>query len=179
MFKYIFSISLIVFALLLWIQIFNSQQGLILEINNLISEEDESNYVYLDQQGPFDMFINFFTSNKSVLPDSGYSVLNDIYSGIYIMGFDNDKKELDLMINNRVRFIYSLPESNRKFFEMGYWRSLNNGDIEMVITNNQFGKYKKNRNFLFAVKDNGGKLVSKSYDNPLYGSAGFVFYKKQ
>lgn len=177
---YKFALFLIIASLFLCIQFFNSKEMISYKANSLVSEELGNDSVYVELQTPMDRITSIFSTNDYSFPDNGNVILNDFRKGVYVMG-DNSfsKKELTLLANNTAKLVYSLPESNKLIYEVGFWRNTKDGkNIELRIIGSQFGTYKTLRNFIFEIQDGGKKIISTSYDNPLYGSGGFVFYKK-
>lgn len=110
--------------------------------------------------------------------DIGNLELNKLNIGYYVM-FEGQigERTLTLMENNTVKFTYPL---NEKTFlsEIGFWKTNNNGKIEVTIIGNQFGVYDETRMFIFDVNHYDKKIISENYEKLIYGDGGLVFYRK-
>ena len=163
MYKYLF--ILVVISLVFFIKIFSQ--------NNSVSSGNELIHLIRQETGGS----NILLINK-IKRDTGNQELNKLNIGYYVM-FEKTQGErtLTLLENNTVKFTYSLNEK-QTLSEVGFWKTQDDGKIEIIIVGNQYGLYDESRNFIFVVNSYEKKIISDNYDKLIYGSGGFVFYKK-
>lgn len=119
-----------------------------------------------------------FVFRNKIDKDIGNVNFNYLNKGLYAMFEGTEgEKTLNLMEDNSVKFTYPLNEKIT-VVEIGFWKSNDEGDIELVIFGNQFGSYDDVRNFIFKVDFDNKKIISSNYEKMIYGDGGLVFYRK-
>lgn len=119
-----------------------------------------------------------FVFRKKITKDIGNTGFNSLNKGLYVM-FEGTEGErtLNLLEDNSIKLTYPINEKIT-IIEIGFWKSNDEGDIELVIFGNQFGSYDDVRNFIFKVDFDNKKIISSNYEKMIYGDGGLVFYRK-